>query len=322
MKKVLVLRADGEKNIPYICKALKNIGQDYLIIDIDNLTETSLSITEKDWKVNGKISVNGKSVCFDEIKSVLCRRLPSPGTRGKGIEELFIKTEFLQSLWSFSTTFNCYWMNPPLNSKFLIDHNKLYQAIWAKKYGLLVPNTLISNDPDEIIEFCEKQGGEVALKTVRSVTFEKESGGREGIYTQLFTTNELKEVNDKICFCPIMVQQYIRKKLELRVTLVGQELFTCAIHSQDSERTKHDWRRYDHDNVIHEKFELPLEIKNKIIRLVSVWDLKYAAIDIIMSPDDKYYFLEINPSGQFGWIEHLTGMPITLKIAEALSQAS
>ncbi|MBU4480422.1 MvdD family ATP-grasp ribosomal peptide maturase, partial [Patescibacteria group bacterium] len=118
---------------------------------------------------------------------------------------------------------------------------------------------------------------------------------------------------------PVMVQSYIPKKIELRVTIVGENIFTCAIHSQNSEKTKYDWRRYDFENVKHEEYQLPVNVRGKILAFMKKCRLNFGAIDMILTPDNEYVFLEVNPSGQFGWIEKLTGMPIAKSIAELLA---
>ena len=117
---------------------------------------------------------------------------------------------------------------------------------------------------------------------------------------------------------PVMAQEYVPKKLELRVTIVGEKIFTCAIYSQGSEKTKIDWRHYDSEKVKHEIFKLPKEIEHKILLFMKEAGLKFGAIDMILTPKDEFVFLEVNPSGQFGWIEDLTGMPISKSIAELL----
>lgn len=115
-----------------------------------------------------------------------------------------------------------------------------------------------------------------------------------------------------------MLQEYVEKALEFRVTIIGGRIFTCAIHSQDSERTRHDWRRYDFEKVKHEVYQLPVEVEQKLLALMKEWGLVYGAMDMILTPSGEYVFLEVNPTGQWGWIEYLTGMPISRTIAELL----
>lgn len=322
MKSILILQSTSDKNSPYICQKLDQLGEKHLVADLSKLSEISLSISTNKSGISGEISVRNEAVHLENIKSVLCRGLPHPGMfGGDEMTEKFICDEYLQTFFSLSTTLDTFWMNPPAASKYMLDHNKLYQLIHAERFGLLVPETIISNDPKRIISFCELVGGEVALKTVRSRMFDIGNNETEAIYTQYFTIERLRAIPESnIEQAPIMVQRYVPKKLELRVTVVDKTFFVCAIHSQDSEKTRHDWRHYDFENVRHEKFELPKKVEKQILAFIDHWKLKYAAIDMVLAPDDKLYFLEINPNGQFGWIEALTKMPITLAIAKALAK--
>ncbi len=115
-----------------------------------------------------------------------------------------------------------------------------------------------------------------------------------------------------------MFQEYVQKSFEVRVTAVGETIFAAAIHSQMSPRSRVDWRRYDLDHTPYEPHSLPRVIEEKCYKLMAILGLHYGALDFIVQPDGKYVFLEINPVGQWGWIEYLTGLPITEAIADLL----
>lgn len=323
MKKVLVIYNENQKNIPYIVAELERQGQDVILLSSDDFTKCKVSLSNFNGASGGSISIEDKVIELSEIKSVLCRGLryypkATSGSCESSMLSEFIDQEYLQTLWSFSTTYEYYWMNPPVTSRFLLDHNKIYQYGIASKFGLLTPKTLVSNNYEEIVAFCKSCGGEVAAKTVKSRMFQHNNGKVTAIYTNLLSTNQIKDNKDAVEICPMMIQEYIQKKLELRVTVVGKKIFSCAIYSQDSSRTKHDWRRYDIKNVRHQKYQLSKETEKKILELMDFWNLKYGAIDMIITPDDKEYFIEVNPNGQYGWIECITEMPITKAIAGAL----
>lgn len=139
-----------------------------------------------------------------------------------------------------------------------------------------------------------------------------------GVYTTPITLQDLEANLGELKLCPVILQSYIPKRLELRVTVVGDNVFACAIHSQDSDRTKHDWRKYDFVNVKHEVFELPQYVKDRLLACMRTWGLKFGAIDMVITPNDHYVFLEVNPAGQWGWIEDLTQLPIAEAIATLL----
>jgi glutathione synthase/RimK-type ligase-like ATP-grasp enzyme len=100
--------------------------------------------------------------------------------------------------------------------------------------------------------------------------------------------------------------------------VIGNRILSCRIDSQASEATKVDWRHYDFKNVEHLQIELPDEVRKKLHRFMNAIGLKYGAIDLIETPNGDFIFLEVNPSGQWGWIADFAGLPIPEAVAEML----
>lgn len=98
--------------------------------------------------------------------------------------------------------------------------------------------------------------------------------------------------------------------------MVGDSHFACQIDSQRSEQAKYDWRRYDIPHTPHIPIEPPREIKSKVTNMMRMLGLEFGALDFIITPGDKWIFLEINCMGQWLWIEQLTGLPISDAIVE------
>jgi glutathione synthase/RimK-type ligase-like ATP-grasp enzyme len=140
----------------------------------------------------------------------------------------------------------------------------------------------------------------------------------------IFTTKITKEYLDKantLRYAPCLFQEYIPKKTEFRVTIVGNELHSAEIHSQNSEKTKHDWRHYDDfKKTPYEQKVLPKKIAKSLLRLMKLMNLQFGAVDLIKTPDDNFVFLEVNPNGRWWWIQELTGMNIAKDIALFLSK--
>jgi glutathione synthase/RimK-type ligase-like ATP-grasp enzyme len=114
-----------------------------------------------------------------------------------------------------------------------------------------------------------------------------------------------------------MVQPYLAKAHELRVTIVDETIFACRIDSQESEATAVDWR-HDVESSPHRLVTLSEEECGRFHVLMRAAGLRYAAIDLVHTPDDRTYFLDLNPEGQFGWIEAMTGAPIMSALAKGL----
>jgi glutathione synthase/RimK-type ligase-like ATP-grasp enzyme len=119
--------------------------------------------------------------------------------------------------------------------------------------------------------------------------------------------------------CPIITQAAIPKALELRATVVGDEVLTVAIHSQQTRHTRHDWRRFDHDRTPITRYALDPVSQQRCRDLVRQLGLAYGAIDLILTPDGRIVFLEINPNGQYLWLELLGGVPISDSVARWLA---
>ena len=84
-------------------------------------------------------------------------------------------------------------------------------------------------------------------------------------------------------YCPVIFQAYVPKRFELRITVVGQQVFAAEIHSQQTHHTRHDWRRYDLSNTPHFPHALPEEVQQLCVRLVERLELCYGAIDMILA---------------------------------------
>lgn len=140
-----------------------------------------------------------------------------------------------------------------------------------------------------------------------------------GTFTRRLSRAEVIRLASQVALSPVLVQPYVEKKYELRVTVVGDALFTCRIYSQESELSRIDWRHYDLENVPHIATKLPNGISNAIRTFMRLSGLRFAAIDLIVEPSGRVRFVEANPSGQFAWIESMTGLGIERAITSWLT---
>ena len=117
-------------------------------------------------------------------------------------------------------------------------------------------------------------------------------------------TRDHEEMLDAVAELPCFFQQYIAKRYELRVTVIGDQVFAAKIHSQDDPRTATDYRDFSAD-ILYEAETLPPEIARRCLDFVHSYGLTYGALDLIVTPDEAYVFLENNPVGQFLFVEQL-----------------
>ncbi|MDP2655761.1 MAG: hypothetical protein Q8P17_04550 [bacterium] len=230
------------------------------------------------------------------------------------LEIRFAKNESRRAFLSLMSVLNCKWVNRK-ETIARVSSNKFYQQQIAQECGLRIPETLISNDPESVVTFSEKKNG-LLLKTLGYMKLD--ALGNDFLYSERFSHEELFSSHDAIRACPIFAQQYVEKRYEYRVMVIGSQVLACRIDSQASPMTKTDWRHYDFDNVEHTRVELPLGVQKKLIRFMQEIKLNYGAIDLIETPEGDYVFLEVNPCGQWGWIEHYADLSIPQAVANML----
>lgn len=183
--------------------------------------------------------------------------------------------------------------------------------------GLLIPNTLITNDSAEARAFHAEMSGAVVVKSIGPAFHDPRHTTR--VYTSRVHEEHLAHLDDDLAHAPVLLQEQIAKRLEIRLTLVGDQVFAAQIDSQASLVTKDDWRR-DALAAPHAVHHLPDEIAAACLRVLSRFDLQFGTMDLILTPDGRYVFLELNPNGEWDWIEALTGLPIASALADLLRE--
>ncbi|HEY1297892.1 MAG TPA: hypothetical protein VGJ60_32840 [Chloroflexota bacterium] len=193
---------------------------------------------------------------------------------------------------------------------------KAAQLDVAARLGFELPPTLVTTSPREFLAFYRQHGGDVISKLPSGMLHQLEHSN-VARYTEVVSTRDVGHAQ-ALRRCPIIFQAYVPKRLEIRVTVVGPAVFAAEIHSQYTHRTRYDWRHYDQYETPYLPHQLPAEIAERCVRLVRELGLCYGAIDLVLRPDGGYVFLEINPNGQYLWIEHATGMPISNAVCDLL----
>lgn len=247
-----------------------------------------------------------------EIKSIWIRRFLSPEF-DNNLENIdWMKKEFKAFIYNYINSFDLKIMSDPYS----IDRaeNKSFQLLIAQKLGFNIPKTLISSNKFEIIKFINSSQGRYIIKPIYFNRLHDENGDYH-IFTNIISESDLSKIETSFEF-PSIYQEFIEKDYDIRVTVVGNDIFSAVVKSQQNDITKIDWRR---ERIKFEKYELPIELKNLCLEIVKSLGLNFGAIDLVKSIDGNYYFLEINPNGQWGWIEYDTDLQISDSIINWLN---
>lgn len=198
-----------------------------------------------------------------------------------------------------------------------IHNNRLTNLILAQDCGLAVPPTLVTTSKKELLEFYNENNFKIVSKPIHNghLFFSEGSKAYVSKGTEILNANFISELESS--FAASLFQGYIEKAAELRIFVLKGEIFPMAIFSQLDEKTKIDYRNYNlkkpNRNV---PFRLPIEIESSVLEFMSKINLDTGSIDIILTPNDDFYFLEVNPTGQFGWLSKECNYYIEKHIAQ------
>jgi glutathione synthase/RimK-type ligase-like ATP-grasp enzyme len=192
----------------------------------------------------------------------------------------------------------------------------------ATRAGLRTPDLYIGEQSELATGFLQslrKRGSSLCSKTISNKAVLL-NGQKHIRFTEKLTAEQETRL-ETLDGCPIILQPYIEKSYELRVTVAGNDIHACKISSQAAGGgTAIDWRRYNIPKTPHEPYRLPEFLCSSILRFHEMCGLHYSAFDFIRGIDGEYLFLETNPYGQWLWIEMLTGMKISESVAMLLAR--
>ncbi|MGQ0480414.1 MAG: MvdC/MvdD family ATP grasp protein [Pseudonocardia sp.] len=192
---------------------------------------------------------------------------------------------------------------------------KPVQLARASAAGLAVPDTLITNEQRPVREFAG--GGPLVSKLVGGTALD-ELGVRKNVYTRRVGAEQLADLRG-VEHTTHLFQRWVPKAREARMIVIGGEVTTATI-TTDSPEAYVDYRR-DYGSLSYELVNPPDTVTASVRELMAGLGLCYAALDFVITPDDDWVFLELNPAGQYGWIEEQTGAPLTEYLAELLTGA-
>jgi hypothetical protein len=277
----------------------------------------SVSIEVRDGRITGDIVNAYRRVALDDICAAWYRRSRSllAGSIAPTSTKLddYVKAQSLATLTALYESLQTLWVGHPHALR--RADIKALQLAAASKAGLQTPHTLISNDPSRAAAFAGLQSTsnrECAIKPLMAIGV---SDGR-GYRLPLTTTLPRDQSLDTVALAPTIFQPYVEKAAELRCVVIGERVFCARINSQSDESTRKDWRAGDCE---HEVFTLPESVEASIQRLMGSFGINFASLDMILTPDGEYVFLELNPNGQWLWLEEELGFPLVASMADLLT---
>lgn len=238
--------------------------------------------------------VAGVHVDPRDLRSIWWRRAGGPQkfpNREPGAHAELIDTDTREALaGALLTSFSGTWVSSPYFTA--QAENKLIQLHAAEQAGLQIPKTCITQDPLVVEEFAHYCSTGVIVKWVRGVR-------SMGVPAKELPADEIGRLHKQIGLAPAIYQAYVPGDKHLRINCFGSGPIVAA----EIRSTKLDWRT--NMNLSVRKTELPFDLEQQIRSLLSILKLEMGVMDMKISPDGEYYWLEVNPQGQFLFLEGL-----------------
>lgn len=320
---VLVLtNSDDDLHTNPVLSKLDSLGQKFFRLDIDRLGSGELSLGFSSHETAFFCAQSfGKKIASDDIKSVWYRRpnyfnFPISDK----VQRSFAEAETTAFLNGISSCLeDAFWLNNPNHIE--VAKKKVLQLRRAQNIGFDVPKTIITNRPNLVTEFFKQCKGGIVFKTIDQGFLDYGEKGFN-VPTTLITKEHLDKLH-LVVRCPSLFQEFVDKEYDVRVTVVGDKVFATKIDSQKHRATAIDWRKPEFIGELgYQNIDLPSQVREKCLEITHGFGLQFGAIDLALGKDGKYYFFEINPNGQWQWIEYFTGACIAEAIAGMLTSAN
>jgi hypothetical protein len=315
---ILIIGSAADPHIKAVCAQIDRLGAEYKILDLldnkdNNGDGLELPISERASLKIGKIKIDTSKL------SAVWWRIKPVGQIPTGSITEYYDHRFCQREW----TYLCNFLEMETSHIFSINErakatkadNKLLQLRMAEHVGLKTPRTLVSNDPDAIVEFLSSRHSSAYI--FKTLTPYMPPDGRI-TYTSIVKIEDIQENCATIRMAPGIYQELIAGKYELRLTVVGTEVFATRINHNSGIDV--DWRREIYRDDIYESHQLSTKLRDQVLALHNTLGLFFSAYDVIIDTNDVPIFLETNPAGQWLWLERLLAHPISARIASALVQ--
>jgi glutathione synthase/RimK-type ligase-like ATP-grasp enzyme len=304
--------------IDIVEKALALYGARMLRFDTDRFGADGDFSFHLDTSNGGSQKIKIGAVEFDTPDAVWYRKiwkLSVPAKLSPDYHAVFTKEYQTWMRIFFESLAGIPWMNP-MEEDHSAGTNKMKQLRLAKRAGLTIPSTLSTNNPELVRNFFDEHHGKIIMKLHNALS-KSMKGDQPFFPTTLVQENHLAQLSS-LRYCPMIFQEQVQKKYELRIAYVDGHFFTGKINTQHLEHGQTDWRATKHTEAAWELYELPIAIQSKIDSLMRSLHLGFGLIDMIRSTDGEYVFLEVNPQGEWGMLQRDLGYKIGEQIAETL----
>jgi ATP-grasp ribosomal peptide maturase len=317
---VLILAAELDPSADQMVRALNDRGAHVHRIDTAWFpSQVDLEARLRNGRWEGILRSPHGTIALEDIESVWYRS-PTAFRFPSGLiaaEKQHARVEAKLGFGGVLLTLPARWVNRP--DLAVTACYKPMQLTSASHAGLTVADTLIANTAEAVSSFVtthniEADGVVTKMFGANSIVEHRQ---RHVAFTRAVTRRDTADLTG-IQTTAHLFQANIPKGYDVRVVVIGEHLFGFAIHAL-TEASRQDFRR-DYRALRYERIDIPEYVANGIGKMMNLLGLLYAAIDFVVDVEGCWVFIgDINPGGQYGWLEDATGAPLTTSLADLLT---
>ena len=300
---LLILSSEKDLTADFLIVELISRGLPYFRLNSEDLAKAQYAYRASSGGVTCEIALGPKSINISDVNAVWYRRAitPMPMANMPPGQRQFVAGELRHLAAGLAMNTDALWVNP-IDRVSAAEH-KLYQLSLAHDLGFRVPRTLVTRDWCELRQFASENLGGTICKPIYHGLF-IEGASRYSIYTRRVDPNTLDA--DSVDPCPVLLQEEIRRVADVRVTIIGTKCYVADITGANG---LIDWRD-PAEAVEYSVSRLSDEMLGRCRAMMERLGLIYGAFDFIRTPDGGLVFLEVNPTGEWAWLENKLGFPI------------
>lgn len=310
--RVLILASRFDLSCDYVVARLRRKGASYFRLNSEDFERFAIEFVPDSAMVSLRTDDLNIQLEPETLKSIYFRRGVYPREAFTGqhsTSEQLSRSHRSTFMRSFMVFKSCRWVNHPA-ATYQAEH-KAIQLSTARAMGFDIPRTVITNNAAGILRAAQGTPT-VAIKGLDTVLVWEEGFETFG-YTSLLDTSLAEQ--SYLSSAPVIAQEALEDKLDLRVTVVGDQVF-CASVTHGGSSIQGDWR-LKKGGAEFQPFDLPPIVAERCAHLTQSMGLVFGAIDLALQRG-AYYFLEINPTGEWAWLVDQSNLPIDEAIANTL----
>jgi len=317
---IVIISNTNDATADFFQRRLEMHQVSHVRLDTEYLLAEPVHFAIGDGRIVTRVSAGHKAVDVNKVTAIYYRRPVTPNTpAGASIGMRRWIANEVRSAWGglLATNPSITWVNHPLAISGAAY--KPEQLVRAARMGLNVPETVVTTDVACATDFCRTHSWNVVTKPIGhgEIRAAIEADDRV-VYTSALNDSH-ERIMTRVAVCPTLLQRRITKDIDVRVTVVDSECMAVALHSQDSSVSAVDCRRDNMRDMRYSRLRLPTELEQSVIDYTKSYGLTFSAIDLVRDREGVYWFLEINPAGQWAWLEQVADVPISDALIRCLT---